>query len=126
MFNEFFFYKLITIDYIFVLIIISQIMLENKNHQEIEKKIILIFIWILIGLPIFYVFFFKINFFLQNVFLLNLFIFFNTTLLILYFNKIKNILNIKKKFKYFKNKQINFNYILLYVFFSFIKIMIFF
>ena len=99
---NFFYFKLIVIDYILALLIIIKPILNNKHNQNIEKKIIYLFIWILIGLPIFFTFFFKINFFFLNIKIFFFFIFINTITIYIYFEKIQNLLKKKKSFKYEK------------------------
>ena len=44
MFNEFFFLKIIVLDYALALIVILQVFLNNTIHQKIEKKFLKIFI----------------------------------------------------------------------------------
>lgn len=114
------------LDYLIAAAIIFPVLLDNTVHQNIEKKILNFFFWILLGLPILFTFFFKFNFFLNNILIFIFFLIINTTLLVLYFDKIKNILNSKKSKKYHKNKELNFNLIAIYFIFLLIQLILFF
>lgn len=103
MFFNFIIYKLILLDYFLALYIILPVILYNKNFQKIDIKILNFFLWIIAGLPVFFVFFFKMNFFLENLLLIFFFFFLNTGLLLLYYENIKIVLKKKKNYKYFYN-----------------------
>lgn len=126
MYINFFFYKLLILDYIIALSIIIKVLINNKNHQNIEKKILYIFIWILIGLPVFTVFLVKINFFFNNIYIFLFFLITNTVTIYMYIEKIQNLLKIKKNTNYCVNSEINFYLSIFYFFYLFIHIFLFF
>ena len=125
MFFDFFIYKLLILDYILALCILLPVVLHNNNFQNIEKKIIKIFLWILVGLPVFFVFFYKFNIFYKNINLIFFFLLFNTALIILYYDAIKIITKKKKNIKYHRNNSFNFYYIAFYFIFLFFQIPVF-
>ena len=125
MYSNYFFFKIIIIDYLISIFILIPVFLRNKNFQNIEKKIIKILIWILLGLPFFFIFIFKLNFFLNNIYLFLIFFFINTITIIVYFEKIEQTIKKKKYKKYYWNKQFNFNYMYLYIIFLLLQTIFF-
>ena len=100
MFKDIVLFEIILLDYFFALFVIMPVFFHNSNYQNIEKKIIKFYIWVLLGLPFFLIFFFKFSFFFANIHIFLIFIFINTASVLIYYEKIEQIFKIKKSKKY--------------------------
>ena len=125
MFNTTLFYKLILFDYLILLNIVLPVFLYNKNYQNLDKKLIKILIWFLLGLPVTFLFFLKLNLFFKNIYIFIFFILINSITIYIYYEKIQIILSKKKDFSFFFNKSFSFNEIIIYFFIIILQIFIF-
>ena len=126
MYKNILLYEIIVLDYIFAIFIIIPVFLKNKNYQNIDIKLIKFFIWLILGLPFFLIFFFKFSFFFNNIYIFIFFLFINTASILIYYEKIEQILKKKKFKKYYWNNRFNFYHITVYIIFLILQTILFF